>query len=70
MINLLEDTHPELSNFIKSVGKKEKPHGIVVIKNGKFYKSDGSIKECTIGRNDLCPCGSGKKYKKCCLQKL
>ena len=19
-----------------------------------------------IGRNDLCPCGSGKKYKKCC----
>jgi hypothetical protein len=22
-----------------------------------------------IGRNDLCPCGSGKKYKKCCLSK-
>jgi hypothetical protein len=20
----------------------------------------------TIGRNDPCPCGSGKKYKKCC----
>lgn len=20
-----------------------------------------------IGRNDICPCGSGKKYKKCCL---
>jgi hypothetical protein len=20
-----------------------------------------------IARNDLCPCGSGKKYKKCCL---
>lgn len=20
------------------------------------------------GRNDLCPCGSGRKYKKCCLQ--
>jgi len=20
----------------------------------------------TIGRNELCPCGSGKKYKKCC----
>ncbi len=19
-----------------------------------------------IGRNDPCPCGSGKKYKKCC----
>ena len=22
-----------------------------------------------VGRNDLCPCGSGKKYKKCCGQK-
>jgi len=22
------------------------------------------------GRNDLCPCGSGKKYKKCCLGKV
>lgn len=20
-----------------------------------------------VGRNDLCPCGSGKKYKNCCL---
>lgn len=24
--------------------------------------------EPKIGRNDPCPCGSGKKYKKCCLQ--
>jgi len=23
-----------------------------------------------IGRNDLCPCGSGKKYKKCCYPKF
>ena len=23
-----------------------------------------------IGRNDPCPCGSGKKYKHCCLGKL
>jgi len=22
-----------------------------------------------VGRNELCPCGSGKKYKKCCLHK-
>ena len=36
----------------------------------KFYKEQ---KESTtirkpkkIGRNDPCPCGSGKKYKKCC----
>ena len=23
-----------------------------------------------IGRNDPCPCGSGKKYKKCCEERL
>ena len=23
----------------------------------------------TVGRNEPCPCGSGKKYKKCCGQK-
>ncbi len=26
--------------------------------------------EPKIGRNDACPCGSGKKYKKCCLKLL
>jgi uncharacterized protein YecA (UPF0149 family) len=25
--------------------------------------------EPKIGRNDPCPCGSGKKYKHCCLRK-
>ena len=27
-----------------------------------------SNSQAVIGRNDPCPCGSGKKYKKCCLQ--
>ena len=22
-----------------------------------------------VGRNESCPCGSGKKYKKCCINK-
>lgn len=26
------------------------------------------VREERVGRNDPCPCGSGKKYKKCCLQ--
>ena len=26
-------------------------------------------KETKVGPNDPCPCGSGKKYKKCCMQK-
>ncbi len=25
--------------------------------------------EQRVGRNDPCPCGSGKKYKNCCLGK-
>ena len=27
------------------------------------------VKNFDVGRNDPCHCGSGKKYKKCCLQK-
>ena len=31
-------------------------------------KADNSpvVKEKTVGRNDPCPCGSGKKFKQCC----
>ncbi len=25
-----------------------------------------AVSTATVGRNDPCPCGSGKKYKKCC----
>jgi len=32
----------------------------------EFNKSKTVVKELKIGRNDPCPCGSGKKYKKCC----
>ncbi|WMJ78176.1 MULTISPECIES: SEC-C metal-binding domain-containing protein [unclassified Sedimentibacter] len=31
-----------------------------------FNRSKQVIAETKIGRNDPCPCGSGKKYKKCC----
>ncbi len=42
---------------------------------GQRLKPEGGVKGVTIrkptdasplGRNDPCPCGSGKKYKKCC----
>ena len=36
----------------------------VIIREGT-YKREGK----KIGRNDPCPCGSGKKYKKCCYPK-
>lgn len=32
----------------------------------EFKRSKTVIKEKEPGRNDPCPCGSGKKYKKCC----
>ena len=32
----------------------------------KQKKSGTITREKKIGRNDPCPCGSGKKYKKCC----
>jgi uncharacterized protein len=46
----------------------------VVLLYSRFRNSGGivtsqPIYDNKIGRNDQCPCGSGKKYKKCCLQK-
>ena len=32
-------------------------------------RSEGSSSAPLVGRNDPCPCGSRKKYKKCCLDK-
>ena len=32
----------------------------------EFKRSKTVVKEKEPGRNDPCPCGSGKKYKKCC----
>lgn len=34
----------------------------------ELYKVPLSSNEKKIGRNEPCPCGSGKKYKKCCLE--
>ncbi|NLM44896.1 MAG: SEC-C domain-containing protein [Clostridiales bacterium] len=51
-------TLPQWDNILseekrKEITKKQRLSGTV-------------IKEETVGRNDPCPCGSGKKYKKCC----
>ena len=32
-------------------------------------KTKGAGGTMTVGRNEPCPCGSGKKYKKCCAKK-
>lgn len=40
-------------------------HPYNVVKNQASIKQN---KDNQLGRNDPCPCGSGKKYKKCCLK--
>ncbi len=57
--NEISNEHHELSTFKKI--------------EEKWYFDQGEIIPATvvregkkIGRNDPCPCGSGKKYKKCC----
>lgn len=45
----------------------------VVLQSVEEFRTVMRIKERAkrgkIGRNEPCPCGSGKKYKKCCLNK-
>lgn len=55
----LKDVHHEIGYFKKI--------------DGKWLYSTGNLKTTTIvregrkvGRNEPCPCGSGKKYKACC----
>jgi hypothetical protein len=31
--------------------------------------SETAMRTGSVGRNDPCPCGSGKKFKKCCMAK-
>ena len=52
---------PEWDELIDSKRRKE------LYKEQKL--STTVVKGPKISRNDPCPCGSGKKYKKCCMQK-
>ncbi|MFH1291876.1 MAG: preprotein translocase subunit SecA [bacterium] len=53
----------EKSNIIlKGASKTSNHSGEQVTGYNKLKKEDGS----KVGRNDVCPCGSGKKYKRCC----
>ena len=42
---------------------------IPLIKLEPAYNRPQERREHKVGRNDPCPCGSGKKYKKCCMGK-
>jgi len=53
--------HPFFRNPL--AGLAEVASGVTTSKN-----VEASIRHGKVGRNDPCPCGSGRKYKKCCLQ--
>lgn len=38
------------------------------VKRGVRIVHGDKMLEEKLGRNDLCPCGSGKRFKKCCLK--
>lgn len=66
---ICEDTIRML--FTVRVQRNEEPKREQVLKAEKANISDGTVSSTRtvtkkVGPNDLCPCGSGKKYKKCC----
>lgn len=55
-----KEAHHELSEFNRRKGKW-------YFSKAKAPRSKTHVHEGEkVGRNDPCPCGSGKKYKKCC----
>jgi preprotein translocase subunit SecA len=61
--DLLSNYESVLINTIMKAGiaKETKP-----TQTEEASQRNEIIKGDEVGRNDLCPCGSGKKYKKCC----
>ncbi len=43
-----------------------KEHSFFIEEEGRLKYDRGEMLEVKIERNETCPCGSGKKYKKCC----
>ena len=37
-----------------------------IIEDGQWRYKDGELYNSKVERNESCPCGSGKKFKKCC----
>ena len=67
---MLESIDERIANFLlkvqikQQISKEQSPKGIA--NDGKETLKQKPKKSDKIGRNDSCPCGSGKKYKQCC----
>ncbi len=53
-------------NKMEQLLKQNRQQYEVQAKPERVYQTVEVRTEPKIGRNDPCPCGSGKKYKKCC----
>ena len=63
--------HLDLTQFDTSRLERQKEHeldGLNMIGTGESLETGSQTlrNDNQVGRNDTCPCGSGKKYKKCC----
>ncbi len=58
-MGLQHGVHHELSYFTRE-------EGAWVFSGCEMNPKAATVKSNKVGRNDPCPCGSGKKYKKCC----
>jgi len=45
-----------------------KLHAELGVRNRALVHATGAQASAKVGRNDPCPCGSGRKYKKCCSE--
>ncbi len=65
---MIEDIKEEVARLIYRVKIVEPQERIRNIKENRFDDEGAQTakKSTKIGRNDPCPCGSGKKYKQCC----
>ena len=50
----------------KGFKPEDMPASKMVVRNFKLPPYVNPKSEITPGRNEVCPCGSGKKFKKCC----
>jgi len=60
---MISDSYKDLLRIEKIM-----TYGYAPVVNDNFMSSAEYLhqKEKKVGRNEPCPCGSGKKYKKCC----
>lgn len=65
ILHFLQNRRPEWMQKIKSRYAEVKRAARDIANRRAACKEEDQV-NAKIGRNDLCPCGSGKKYKKCC----